>query len=714
MFKDVTLEISLKPFKQTDDAYIRNVCKSVFGQWMPLCKDCETVSVMFWTSDGSEILDYNKNLDDEFEWCKFIGTANRPAATAEDEANGISTHQRKRPYIKNPPKMTYRILKRILEIFREEAALALPRARILLGETFDLGPEFAISEFKYSRHPEICSGTKLDSFGFLDCTARLNADDRPYAAYPNGIPKDLPFALFFGKQADIFLKDMGFDYIWLSNGMGFSANPWALNGKVYDKQNFYPDKLTVIRREIYNFWRLFREGCPDIPVRVRGTNNSVGIDYATDGVPLYDIYRGGFNISSIPNSPWAALNDNYGLELMGHMTRISELPQDEFMFRFYLHDPWWHNSPWYDRYDCSTGDIYMPMAISRIDRDGKAQAAATLQLLSIDNSFGNMPDCCANEVIPHLLKAKKDQPDEPAPLVWVYPLKEYTTATEEKWLREMYFGDNYIKDAINRGLPLNCVVSSENFLRHDPNVYAKSILISPVHPNSEVNERLSAYARQGKKVIFYGSRAMLDTLDAENIKTLDIASSPDESFRPLAEFGIELVFDCEEGCIKPPTMTVHRSDNAMFFSVYNCNTTTKAKLRMPLGAPILSGGETKLENGFATYHFARGEHRECRVFVKQDEGVISLHEATPHIPSLRRRIRLSGLNNATVCFFGEKYCEKHMFFALNYIADRNIKFDKVTFTLVEDAEHGCYYKAEGVSGMVDFMMPFPDAIGQTK
>ncbi len=708
MFKDVTLEISLKPFKQTDDEYIRNVCIRAFEQWKPLCRDCEVISVMFWASDGSEILDYNKNLDDEFEWCKFIGTANLPIATAEDEAKGISTHQRKRLYIDNPPKITYRILKRILEIFREEAKKALPNAKVLLGATFDIGPEFAVSDFKYNRHPEVCSGRKLDAFGFLDCTAHLNADNRSYAAYPNGIPQDLPFALFLGKQTDVFLKDMGFDYIWLSNGMGFSANPWALDGKVYDKQNFYPDKLKNIRKEIYDFWRYFREGCPNYPVRVRGTNNSVGIDYATDGVPLYDIYNGNFNISSIPNSPWAALNDDYGLELMGHMSRICELPQKDFMFRFYLHDPWWHNSPWYDRYDSSPGDIYLPMAVSRIDENGETQAATTFQILTIDNSFGNMPDLCANEVIPHILKAEKNSPDEPAPLVWVYPLKEYTTTIDEKWLKEMYFGDNYIKNAINNGFPLNCVVSSENFLKHNSELYDKSIIISPVNPNSAVNDKLLEFANQGKKVIFYGTKEMLDTVKTNDVKTLDIDKSPTEAIELLKSYGIEILFECEEGCLKPPTLTVHRSDNGMFFSVYNSNTTTKTKLRMPLGAPILSGGEVKIENGFAAYNFARGEHKECRVFVKQDNGVISLHEACPSNPTFRRRIRLSGLENATVCFFGEKYCEKQMSFNLAKKTGVNIIFDRENWKLVEDKEYGCYYKAEGVNGMIDFLMPFPD------
>ena len=45
MFKSVTLEVSLKPFKKTDDAYIREVCEQIFTHWHPLLKSAETVSI---------------------------------------------------------------------------------------------------------------------------------------------------------------------------------------------------------------------------------------------------------------------------------------------------------------------------------------------------------------------------------------------------------------------------------------------------------------------------------------------------------------------------------------------------------------------------------------------------------------------------------------------------------------------------------------------
>ena len=224
MFKNITLEVSLKPFKQTDDDYIRRVCEKIFSQWRPLLKDRESISVMLWASDGSEILDYAGNPEDEFEWGRFLGTANQPFL-GEDEPIETSLHARTQLYLQNTPKMTYAILKKIVTTLKEEGKKAFPNAIIRVGETFDIGPEFSKSDFKYNRHQEICSGTKLDKFGFIDATALLDADTRKYAAYPNGIPQDTPFGTFLGKQSEIFLADMGFDYLWLSNGLGFSADP---------------------------------------------------------------------------------------------------------------------------------------------------------------------------------------------------------------------------------------------------------------------------------------------------------------------------------------------------------------------------------------------------------------------------------------------------------------------------------------------------------
>ena len=705
MFKSVNLEISLKPFKQTDDAYIRGVCKKVYTQWQALLKDREDISIMIWAADGSEILDYAGSLEDEFEWCRFLGVANRPLIK-EGEHTSISSHARRQNYMENAPKMTYAILKKIVSTFKEECKLAFPKSSVRVGATFDIGPEFAISDFKYNRHNEICSGEKLSNLGFVDATARLKADNRYYAAYPDGIPEGEPFGRFLGKQANCFLKDMGFDYLWLSNGLGYSADPWKKTGKLFDGERYYPEKLALTKERVFEFWKLFREGCPDIPLETRGTNNSVGIDFASDAVPLYDIYNADLNIIAPPNSPWAALNDDFGLEIMGHMTRIAELPNQHFPFRYYLHDPWFINSPWYDRYDSTPCDIYLPMAISRIDGEGKLMTANKFNILTVDNSYGDMPDACVNEPLPHFLKAEKDSPDEPAPFVWIYPMREYTTSCDAELLREMNLGDNFISGAINDGFPLCCVASTDNFLHHDVSVYKKSTLISPAPESREMLEKLRAFANDGIGVIIYATEARLNEIpDFCNLTKINIEKESAAALREAAEhYGWRIRHAKKVDGIKPPTIAISRFENAHFISAYNPNTTTDTYLRTPLGAPILLGCEAELKDGFASYRFARSEHRECRVYVEQQNGIISCREQAPGNNYYRRAILIKGLKDATVRLFGEPDCP---------IAASNSKSKLYRFVLderfceVEDEVYGKHLLGEHIDGDIYFIMGKP-------
>ena len=78
--KNVTLEVSLKPFNDASEEATRETARRMFCQWLPLIEHADRVSVMLWTADGSEVLDYGGDLDATFEWCYWIGGAN-PRAT---------------------------------------------------------------------------------------------------------------------------------------------------------------------------------------------------------------------------------------------------------------------------------------------------------------------------------------------------------------------------------------------------------------------------------------------------------------------------------------------------------------------------------------------------------------------------------------------------------------------------------------------------------
>ena len=701
MFNDVTLEMSLKPFKRVDDEYIQDICTKVFEQWRPLLKGREVISVMLWVGDGSELLDYTGDLEDEFEWARFLGTANLPYLE-EGAPLETSLHNRKQDYIPNAPVMTYGILKKIISCIRKTGEMAFPNAKIRVGETFDIGPEFAISDFRYNRHREcISSSSGCDGYGFVDVASVLHGDSRRYAAYPEGIPEGTPFVTFFGKQTKAFFDDVGFDYMWLSNGLGFSSDPWKKTGKIFDGERYYPEKLAQTKAKVFDFWKAFCEACPNVPLETRGTNNSVGIDYASDCVPLYDIYKSGFDIVAPPNSPWAAINDNFGLEIMGHMTRICELPNGKFPFRYYLHDPWWLNSPWYDRYDGSPCDIYLPMAISRIDENGEIQAANKLNLLSIDNSYGGLPDACVNEPLPHLLKAEKDSPTEPAPLVWVYPMREYTTTESDDLLREMHEGDSFICDAINDGLPLCCVTSTDSFLKHNATLYNKSIIISPVPTNGAVLKKLVEMRAENVGVIVYGTSDMLSRCDLpESFDKIDIQGGAWLIREQLKKYGYCFDFVKRDETAKPPTLAVSRCDNAHWISAYNANTTTVARMKFPQGAPVLCGMEAEIVDGCSEYRFARGEHRECRAFVEQTDGVISCREAPPKSTRFRRAIRICGLKNATVRLFSETGCEC----AVTTIKTSYTPIFDDRFDYVYDEALGWYMEGKNIDGDIYFLI----------
>lgn len=529
------------------------------------------------------------------------------------------------------------------------------------------------------------------------------------------------------------------------------------NRSCFRRKKFHPEKLNDTREKIIDFWTKFRAECPDFRIETRGTNISVGADLAKDGVDLKAIYNGGFNLLPPPNSPWAALDGNFGLELAGYMSRISELPDDRYLFRYYTHDPWWANSPWLDRYGREAHDIYLPMAVTRIDADGNVKLPTHLTFLTIDDSYGNMPEQVPSEVIPHILQGRRTSPDQPGLIVWVYPFDEYHdwAYKQPERIEEIYYGDWFIQQAINDGFPMNTVVSSGNFtklMEEGKNTFDESILVSIVpDAGSEMEKQLMKFVENGGKLFVYGpsSHASKEFLDFLNIKTVEPISgemkmklrlksdrikvpgsdilkhnadmsgggietvvnnsadpgtkvlaqaflgnqkrdvvvqrqekewnggmvtylrgtnsatyrgghlltpdNPDKWFNgssllrySLDNMGYSIHFDKLKAGLKNPINCISRCDNAFYFSGFTPNQTIEQQWLFPQGAPIFTGYETELRNGMAHYRMPKSYQEECRVFVKQDEGVVSCYEVAPVEWNVKRRIGINGLKQATV------------------------------------------------------------------
>ncbi len=750
-FKNITLEVSLKPFKKNDKAYIEKVCTEIFNSWKTLLDYSDGVSIMLWTSDGSEILDYTGNPNQNLEWAKYIGNPNTEYPV-DSEPKTLTLHQRAYHYMENPPSFTYADLKFIVSTLKK-IGIDITGKDIRVGATFDPGPEFAKSEFKYKKHPEICLGNTMGKKSFVCCYATLDADKSSYAGYPEGFEKGLSFGKFFGRQAQHFLSDLGFDYLWFSNGLGFGLETWRTTGAIMDKEGVYKrENINRTKSLIMDFWKDFRSECPNFRIETRGTNISTSADIASDGTDLRGLYKANLNFLPPPNSPWAALNGDFGLELAGYMSRIAELPENDYMYRYYTHDPWWANSPWLDRYARQAHDIYMPLSVARFDENANAHIPTYLNFLSIDDSYGNMPMQVPSEVSTHILQARRNAPDSPSPIVWAYPFDEYhdIAFSDTSRLEEIFFADWYIAQAINNGVPINSVVSVKNLCKifKDGNKTFDSSIIVTTAPiaNSEFEKELVSFLERGGKLVIYGTlkhaskefcnligiklaeglegefevtdyeaidkfsgeksfrlthksafsgggldsvalnkpkqkvlaRAKNSTGEFRDIAVLTyyskgvitylrgtnypklggsifVAENQDKKFPPaellraaLSEMGFKIIFSKPNINDKTPINCISKSDNAFCFAGFTPDQTVEESFKFPFGAPIFTGYETNLLNGAASYRMPKSYFAECRVFVEQNEGKITLKEHAVGEFKKIRHLELTGLNNAKI------------------------------------------------------------------
>lgn len=626
----VCFEISLKPFgRNKSKSGYEEVARHLFEQWKPLLKYADACSVLFWTSDGSEILDYSGDLDDTFEWCKYIGIGNwNRETTLEQRTKNNALHSYPIHYIENPPDMSYRDLKDIISVIKQ-IGKEITGFDITVGETFDPGPEFAWSEFKFNRHPEISKGHIMGTNRWVHCASKLHADKRKYAAYPDGIPEGTHLGEFLGRQFMAMKRDVGFDYIWLSNGFGFSLASWNWTGELFDGKKFDFTNAQKVRAAIAEFWEHFSREVGDMRIETRGSNLSTGMDIAAHGCPIDKIYEQ--SIIAPPNSPWAPLNYRFGLELAGYMSHIAELPKHGFQMRYYIHDPWWLNSPWFDRYDRSPHDIYLPLSIARLDENCEVTHPMGLTFLSADDSFGRLPDRCPNEVTPHLLTAYNDYPDEAGLVTWIYPFESYCKqGLTDGNMERIFMDDWFIESSIDTGFPINTVISDKNFIRADKTKLLNTILVTPVpEADSKLEEAVLEALNAGAKVILYGTTQYASERMRERIGV-----SLGNPIEGQMKIRTELPVDSAE--------TDAHSDILEHIS-------------------LLSGGgicETAKE-GTAVHASVSSEHEE-RVYVTQNGNLVWIRGSFPHeprgsLPALRIKCNSfvpSVLMRASLSLFG--------------------------------------------------------------
>jgi len=164
----------------------------------------------------------------------------------------------------------------------------------------------------------------------------------------------------------------------------------------------------------------------------------------------------------------------------------------------------------------------------------------------------------------------------------------------------------------------------------------------------------------------------------------------------LQEFGICCLADKHSPELKPPVLTISRSNNAFIFSGYNPNNTVKLRFKMPQGAPLLLGLETKLENGNSTYVMPTAWNRECRIFVEQYDGIVSCKELHSGQVGISKRFQVTGLKNAKVRIYPGDDVTASLFHAYAN-AGYPWKTGRVSFK-AGDEKLGAHFVVENVKG----------------
>lgn len=560
-YRRVCLETSLKPFTKLDPASIVATCNRLWSNWDRLVERVDEILILLWVGDGSEVLQWQGDLKASLPHADSIGFCNYDMPGAFPPENRHYRINRAVPYLDSPPDLTFGHLKQIITTLRQTACDCWGR-EILVGATIDPGPEFVHNDWKFSKHPEVLIPDMRERMPqmmhFITHQATIQPDGEVYAGFPQGLTEPTSFGTFLGRQFAAARRDLDYDYFWFSNGFGYTHFPWTHHGEVFDGHRFNPEKAAVERELAARFWSDFRQEEPEAEIQVRGTNFTVGMDIAANGVSHTDIARIGKLERPPCNPPWGSRA--LGLEMVSFLSRICKTPGRDIIFRFYLNDPWFVSSPWYDYYNRETFDIYVPMAAARLTSSGSVEAPTDLSLLTIDTEKGELLRDQSTEVIPHLLRAATTRPDAVGPVVWVYPYDEYHGILENQpeRLPEIFAHDWFACQMTNAGLPLNTVCDTSVFAGlADRDLLPDAILVAPVPDrNSGWGDALLAHARGGGRVLLYGP---LDQASPELLQALEV-----ELADPLeGDFAVDCRLETDRFC-RPP---VAPTDDAFMASV---------------------------------------------------------------------------------------------------------------------------------------------------
>ncbi|MFJ2261552.1 hypothetical protein ACIOKD_24980 [Streptomyces sp. NPDC087844] len=233
---EACLWLTPKVFDDLDDP--RPGVEEFFAHHAAWCEDRD-VTVVFCAGNGDHILNYTGRRHETFDWARYNCYAAEthptgPAAlTRRHNADWLARvreggERSANPYSAGPmftlseQPLDYHRLAGIYRALREGAERH--GVTLTLLEYLEPGPEFCRSEWKTVRHPEVSSAA-ADAGGHLvpgvvDVTLPLAADERPYRAFPQGVPEGMPAGDFVAAQTAAFVEDFELDGVMLGNQFG--------------------------------------------------------------------------------------------------------------------------------------------------------------------------------------------------------------------------------------------------------------------------------------------------------------------------------------------------------------------------------------------------------------------------------------------------------------------------------------------------------------
>lgn len=112
----VGLETSLKPFPSWSEADLEATATTLFDQWRDLIGAARSVAVLLWIADGSEILEWDLDLDREVTWASSVGFSNTEYDAYPHAVTPDNTAQ---PFRADVPALHYRDIRLLVATIRQ-------------------------------------------------------------------------------------------------------------------------------------------------------------------------------------------------------------------------------------------------------------------------------------------------------------------------------------------------------------------------------------------------------------------------------------------------------------------------------------------------------------------------------------------------------------------------------------------------------------------